>query len=269
MSTLRDLFGSDDLNDPGAAAATVSDGLTPYGQTQELYMNVAGATSPIAITDINQDAWGDCYLCSDMIELVRKGPQFITNMIHQNANGTETVKLWEDATTNAPVTWNSTSFKPVYETVDNVFQAGGINSEPYQAAYGGGKEIWPQVIEQAYSQLMGGVQNIANGGYSALAMESLTGNWATWIDPKTFSLTMLERLINQNDTMSFDTPTGVPLTNGLVADHSYAYTGTNVSGPGGSTSTINLANPWGFDNPTPVSIASVAKDFSMVEIAHA
>jgi hypothetical protein len=131
-----------------------------------------------------------------------------------------------------------------------------------------GKEIWPQVIEQAYAQLAGGVANIANGGNSAYANKAMSGKMGTIMQPQGFSLSMLQKLINANDTIVFDTYPDAfgPLTNGLVGDHAYAYNGCT---PTGANTTLNLVNPWGFANPTPVSLKSVLQDFSAIEVGHA
>jgi Calpain family cysteine protease len=223
----------------------------------------------IAVTDINQGGINDCYLMSSMIELVRKGPQFISNMIHQNADGTETVRLYEDSS-GSLAAWNSTSFKPVYETVNNAsFDPIGVNALATQDVTAAGvKEIWPQVIEQAYAQLNGGIANIDAGGSPVVAMETLTGHAASTVST-TFNYATLVRLINQNDTMTFDTLPFGALSNGLIANHSYAYGGANVAGPNGSQTTINLLNPWGNTQPTPVPISMISQEFGSVDLGHA
>lgn len=253
---------------------TPSLGDSLFGQPQELYGVVPGASASIDIADINQDQWGDCYLDADMIAMVHKGPSFISNMIHQNANGTQTVKLYEDAKTGAPVTWATTSFKAVSEVVSDNFTPGSTDWEPSQDLTASGlKVIWPQVIEQAYAQLMGGIGNIDNGGDPGLAMEALTGQKTYQVQPTTFNINELSRLINENCTITFTTPPSFAtagLTNGLLPDHCYTYTGCEGwETAGGANTTLNLANPWGNTQPTPVAISNVSRDFSMIDIGHA
>lgn len=246
-------------------------GTNVWSQTQQLFVQQAGTTNAVSMADVNQGTWGDCYLCAGMDEMIRKSPSFITKMLHQNADGTVSVKLYEDAATNAPVTLATTAFKPVTEIVDpKALQQGGCNTvSPFQDCSFGGftKEIWPQVIEQAYAQLNGGIPNIINGGLSAVAMATMSGiGQQAVIQPSAFNVPMLQRLINYNCEITFDTLpyNDIALTNGLVGNHSYAYNGFNVK-----DQTIDLVNPWGTGNPTPVKVTDVWKDFSMIEVAHA
>lgn len=235
---------------------------TPYGQPETLYAN------GVAMSDVNQGNIGDCFLLSSVMEVIRKGPQFISNMIHDNHNGTQTVRLYEDSG-GYLAQWNTTSFKPVYETVDDrSLSPGGVNASPMQDTVGGVKEIWPQVIEQAYAQLNGGLLSIAYGGSPQIAIETLTGHPGSQTNG-TFNMSMLQRLINANCVMTFDTLPFGNLTNGLVNNHSYAYNGCNVAGPGGSQTTLNLVNPWGFANPSPVPISAVAANFGAIDLGHA
>jgi hypothetical protein len=282
MSTRHSGFALND-DDTVGAAAPVFVGVSPYDQQEVLYGTEPGNSNAIAITDINQGQIGDCYLCAAMMEEVRKGPSFISNMIRPGAEGpggegTETVRLYADSATGLAPTYGTTHFTPVNEVVSNLsLQAGlidgQINQDVISAAppYLNGttyKEIWPQVVEEAYAQLAGGVANIANGGNSAYVDEALSGKIGSIIQPQGFNLSMLQKLINNNDTIVFDTYPDAfgPLTNGLVGDHAYAYLSCHANG---ANTTLTLGNPWGFDNPTPVSLKSVMQDFSAIEIGHA
>jgi len=83
-----------------------------------------------------------------------------------------------------------------------------------------------------------------------------------------FNYAELVRLINVNCTLTFNTLPFGTLTNGLINDHSYAYEGANVAGKNGSLTTINLGNPWGNTQPTPVPIAMITQEFGSVALGH-
>jgi hypothetical protein len=155
-----------------AAAAPVA------ALTNALYLTEAGNTNAISYTDINQDGIGDCFLVSPIGEIAMLKPTFISNMIHANADGTETVALYEGSTGRLP-NFGTTAFKPVTETVTNVFASDSVNSGATQDVVGKSKEIWAQVIEKAVAQLNGGYSQIQYGGYPTVAMEELTGKVVT------------------------------------------------------------------------------------------
>lgn len=255
------IAGQLDIVDTAPAIGPILPVATPYGQPETLYANGVG------MGDVNQGNIGDCFLLSSLMEVIRKKPQFISNMIHDNGNGTQTVRLYESSN-GSLAQWNTTSFKPVYETVnDRTLSPGGVNAVPSQDTVNGVKEIWPQVIEQAYAQLNGGFMSIANGGNPQIAIETLTGRPGS-VANGAFNFSMLQRIINAGCTMTFDTLPFGNLTNGLVSNHSYAYLSCNVAGPGGSQTTINLGNPWGFANPTPVPISAVCQEFGAIDLGH-
>jgi hypothetical protein len=279
MSTRHSIFVVNDDDTVSAPAPVSLIGISPWDQQEVLYGTEPGDKNAIAMTDVHQGSIGDCYLCAAMIEEVRKGPSFISNMIRPGPSwGTETVRLYADSATGGVPTWSTTHLTPVNEVVNNIsLQPNLLNSQmnqdvvPATAPFANGtgyKEIWPQVIEQAYAQLAGGVSNIANGGWPMVAGEALSGKIGGRIWPENFNLTALQKLINAGDTIEFDTMPAWsgPLTNGLVNDHSYAYNGCT---PNGANTTLNLINPWGFANPTPVSLKSVNLDFSDIEFGHA
>jgi hypothetical protein len=103
------VFAPDDRTAGGAAVttphATAAAPPTVYATatlTQVLYLQEAGNTSLIAVSDINQGQIGDCFLLSSIGELALWHPSAITDMICANANGTETVTLYLAATGQLP-----------------------------------------------------------------------------------------------------------------------------------------------------------------------
>lgn len=233
------------------AASTTS---MPPQQTMTLYLTETGQNTLINVADINQGQLGDCFLLSSIGEEALFHPTAISNMIHDNGNGTETVTLYVDRNGRLP-TFSSTGFKATMVTVNNAFSAASVNNGYYQDTVGNRKEIWPQVIEKAVATLNGGYNAVANGGYPVLAMEQLTGQTATYVAPSQLTLTMLQQHVAAGDLMTFDTSSRGGLPYGLVSNHAYMFSA--LIG-GGSSATIQLLNPWGYYQPAAIPFAKLA-----------
>lgn len=237
---------------------------TPTPVTQSLYLTEKGDATAISVNDIHQGQIGDCYLLSQVGELAILQPSFFSNMIHTNANGTESVTLYTGANGAMP-TWGTTAFKAITEVVVNTFSTTSVNNAASQDSVNGVKEIWPQVVEKAFAQLAGGYSSIQNGGSPVLAAEALTGKAATWMAPAALTLAQLTSFSAAKDMIVFDTQSQSGLSNGLISGHAYMFEG--ISGVGASA-TVNLGNPWGSNQATPVLFSSLAKNFSEVDIGH-
>jgi hypothetical protein len=233
-------------------------------QTMTLYLTEAGDSSAISVNDLHQGQIGDCFLISSIGELALNDPTAISNMIHVNANGTETVTLHE-AANGQLASWNTTAFRTVTETVTNVFPNYAVNNGATQDVLGNQKEIWPQVLEKAVAQLDGGYSDISNGGSPLVAMETLTGHATSYTQPAALTLTALLADVKAGDLIVMDTPNSNSLPNGLVGDHAYMFEG--VTGTG-SSAMVHLGNPWGFDQPTAISFSQLSKGIAEVDIGH-
>lgn len=240
-------------------------GLTPFDQPQELYGKEVSGDWTVAQSDISQGSMGDCFLLAPLMEIIRQGqmgnhPNFIPGMITQNPNGTETVKLYQCSGQNQFFT-----AKPIYETVSNVFDPTSVNNNPYEDLVGGVKEIWPQVIEKAYAQLVGGYSALAQGGFPIAAMEALTGQQATTTYPFEQTYSSLRQLTDAKDMIVFETawaPSNVT-PQGLVSSHCYAFEGYTQN-----NTAIAVGNPWG---PTAgpnlnIPIANLGTDFDLMAV---
>ena len=250
--------------DPSLAATTRMLASTPAAPADALYLTEPGDANAISVDDIHQGQIGDCFLLSSIGEIAMLDPAFIQNMIHANSNGTETVTMYEASNGRLP-SWNTTSFRPVSETVTNVFPNYAVNNAPTQDIVNGVKEVWPQVLEKADATLNGGYAGIAYGGSPVIAMEELTGQAASFMSPASLTLASLQNFIKADDLIVMDTLPNGNLPDGLYNDHAYMF--QSVTGSGASA-TVHLLNPWGFDQPAPILLSQLSRGIGEVDIGH-
>ena len=255
--------------DPALVASTVSStaGAAPIitrdaALTQVLYLQEPGDTAKISVDDINQGQMGDCFLLSAIGELALWHPDAITNMIHVNRNGSETVTLYTASNGQLPY-FNTRAYKPAYVSVTNDFPGNSVNSGAGQDVAGGRKEIWPQVIEKAYATENGGYAGINYGGFPVVAMEELTGQMATATMSNSLTLTALRADITAGDLIVMDTPYSNNLPYNLVPGHAYMFEKL-VSGSSGPM--VQLGNPWGFNQPALIPFAQLSSGITEVDI---
>ena len=266
MSGLADTDGVDASfwQDPpgGFANGLLTSGPAAAGPlVQVLYLTEPNEAAAINVADINQGQLGDCFLLSSIGEEVLFHPSAISNMIHANSNGTETVTLFTARNGSLPG-FGTTGFKAVSETVTNSFSAASVNNGATQNVVGNHKEIWPQVLEKAVATLDGGYTAIANGGNPMIAMEELTGQTATDLSPASLTLATLQKDIAAGDLMVFDTTAKSGLPYGLVGSHAYMFDKLTGSS---SSAAVQLLNPWGFDQPAAIPLTRLATS-GIVEI---
>ena len=227
----------------------------------QLYLQQTGNTAAVAYTDLHQGGIGDCYVLSSIGEVALQSPSFIRNMITANPDGTETVHLYEAADGQLPG-FSTAAFKPVSETVSNVFDPKSVNSRPGQDSQGSVHEIWPQVMEKAMAQLNGGYGDISQGGWPALAMEELTGQKASLMSLADVTAPMLQADLSAHDLAVLDTTTADPTYN-VVGGHAYMITGLVNSSAGPE---VACANPWGFDQPSLIPVSQLSHVFSGINV---
>jgi hypothetical protein len=246
-----------------ASAGTLSALLVGSSSTsgttlQSLYLTERGDTTAISINDLHQGQLGDCFLISPIGEIAMRDPTWIQNMIHANANNTDTVTLYLDANGQLP-TYGTTQLTPYQVTVTNSFPSFTMNSASGQDVVGGVKEIWPQVLEKAVATLDGGYATVNSGGYPVVAMEELTGHVATSISANGLTLSELQGFINAGDLITMDTSSNANLPYDLVSGHSYMFEKLTMSG---STPMVQLGNPWGTNQPSAIPLSQIASGAS-------
>jgi hypothetical protein len=201
--------------------------------------------------DIHQDRIGDCYLDATMGAIANANPQWIRDRIR-----------YDDTTGNFDVTlWNDHQWQHITVSQDdidtNIADSGASwldNDQPNAA-------LWPTVLESAYAKLKApgddlddALKNvIGQGGRAQDAMEALTGNRGTNINPQTVWLTnqhidqeIANALAHHQPVTISTTPHGAPLKD------SHVYVVEGISGSG-SDAQVTLRNPWEHNKGTPIN----------------
>ena len=243
-----------------SAPASVPIGAAAASQT--LYLQEPGDTAPISIDDIHQGMLGDCFLLSVIGELALTHPSTISNMIHLNPDGTETVTIYGAHSATTPFLLQS-RYDPHSVTITNLFPANAVNSGATQDAVGNQKEIWPQVLEKAVAMFSGGYATINYGGLPAVAMAELTGHAPLRFSAGSVSADMLASFSAAHDLIVFDTPISAKLPGNLVSNHAYMFEG--LVGTGAAAS-VQLGNPWGYDQPALIPVSQLGRAFSEIDI---
>jgi len=246
------------------SATNTTTPVSGFAVTQTLYLQEAGDTSKVSVNDLHQGQLGDCFLISSIGELAINAPSAIPNMIHANADGTETVTLYTDVSGRLP-TFGTTLFKATTVTVNNSFSAASVNNGANQDVVGNLKEIWPQVIEKAVATLDGGYSAIASGGSPVIAMEELTGHAATFMSPNALTQAGLKAMLAAGDLITMDTSSQSNLPDNLVSGHAYMMESMTTAN---GTAMVQLGNPWGTDQPSAIPFSQLAKGIVEIDVGH-
>ncbi|MGI4799930.1 MAG: C2 family cysteine protease, partial [Janthinobacterium lividum] len=219
---------------------------------QTLYMKEAGDESVVSINDVNQGWIGDCFVCAPIASLAFARPDYVQNMIRDNGNGTQSVRLYLDS-------WLSSRFTIAADnsswiTVRDSDLGNGMNTNNGgQLIVNGVQEIWPQVIENAIAQVAGGYDILNYGGFPAPIMYQLTGvrptetfispMWGSDYQPTT---EQLRDDLAEKQMVNFFT--AAPNEYSLVSNHVYSLTFVDdVNG----VDYAHFRNPWGYGDPAP------------------
>jgi hypothetical protein len=203
--------------------------------------------------DVDQKTIGDCYLDATMGAIANANPQWIKDRIH-----------YDDATGNFDVTlWDGHEWKHIPVTQDDINTDLAMNGSSWVNNGQPNAPLWPSVLESAYAKMkfpnesLGDALSnkegvgIGQGGYARDAMEALTGNRGTNIDPQMVWLTnqhidqsIAGALANHQPVTISTTPNGAPLK------ESHVYVVEGITGTG-SDAQVTLRNPWENNSDTP------------------
>lgn len=229
-----------------------------------LFSQGAGDTDAVDFDDVRQGNFGDCYLMASLASIARDNPDQIRDMVRENVDADGNV-------TSYTVTFNEKTggFLGIgqhYEEVEIEVLPSEVLADGANPADNG--EIWVKVIETAFAEHMGGVDEIANGGNPADTMEILTGDESSRYDLDDYSF----------DSLSTDFANGEEIvlsSNGDNKKHelggygvygNHAYMVEKVYTDENGQEMVQLYNPWGSDHPKPIPYSELDTYFSEIGV---
>jgi hypothetical protein len=195
--------------------------------------------------DVRQGAIGNCYFPAALAAVAHTSPQALKDAVKKNADGTYSVRFYE----------NGNKSRPVDIKVDSDLYVRSFGGPIYGGSLGGtttkeGMELWYPLIEKAYAQWKGSYDAIGNGGSAGKVMSEVLGRSQSydWV-----SAGSEQRLF---DRIKRDIANGVPVaagthgsdqaaryTNtGVYANHAYSVLGVEEKN---GEKFVKLRNPWG------------------------
>ena len=195
--------------------------------------------------DVVQGSIANCYMVGAFSAVAQANPDTIKNAIKENADGTFTVRFYEQNYGGA--------MKAVEVTVDRDLPTTSMGS----ARYGKGresKELWVGVLEKAYAQWKGGYETIGNGGFPGEVVSALTGkstsySSTTYGDANVLFTNIQKGAANHKPMTSptYGKDSGVDYSGtGVYAWHVYTVLGAVEEN---GTRFVQLRNPWGSTEP--------------------
>ena len=217
------------------------------------YQTTSGTLFPSTPSHLNeyQGELGDCYLISSLGAIADSNPAAIENMFINNGDGTYTVRFYDNGTADY-VTVNSSL--PTY------------NGQLVYADYGfratnSANSLWIPLAEKAYAQWNETGNEGRNGTNTYAGIE---GGWMGDVDAQvlghdagSYALTAstkatMTAAISSAEAVTIGTQDSSSLPYGLYGDHAYAVIGYNAS-----TDLFTLYNPWGMDQPQPLTWSEI------------
>ncbi|NVB82888.1 MAG: hypothetical protein HOV81_31210 [Kofleriaceae bacterium] len=204
-------------------------------------MDEGGRALPPSIEDIHQGNKSfDCYVMASLAALAHTRPETIVKMIHDHGGGVYTVHFREPG-------WSVVS-----PSVTLDFE------KEKHAGLGPRNALWPLVIEKAYGQTKGRMENLNVGGSPAGVLRDMadmqtSSFFVTQRDPDAI-LGVLAKAMQEQKAVTAMTPSKaegtedanrtINVTRGLVVRHAYLVTDVDSEGR-----RVKLFNPWGYNHP--------------------
>ena len=193
--------------------------------------------------DVYQGQEGDCWLMASFEVIAYKQPTIIENSFTDDGLVSESgvqVHVWTYQYYSGST--------PEYLTVNNYFPS---NSGVFMYANLGqtiantSNVLWAPLMEKAYAGIYGDNYANLNGGYAQSVLPMETGGSSAGINFYSQS-SYVSAINNPKDLLTVASWSN---SNGFVADHDYAVLWVNSNG------TIQTFNPWGTDEPPPITYA--------------
>ena len=199
-----------------------------------------GKPLPPSLDDISQGGLSDCFLFAAMAAIINTDPQRLVKAIKDNGDGTYTVTF---KGLGMPSDQQTVSAEFVVDKHGNVTKT---------------KALWPLIIEKAYAQAKGGLDQLDKGGNPGDAVKDLTKQGPDRFDPQTKNADdILAQLQMAKDkkwpaTVLGPNKDGASKEKQELADkipglkfwHAYTVVDVDVKGK-----KVKLFNPWGHDHP--------------------
>jgi len=241
------------------------------GMTYQIAAGSLFSSNVYSYIDEFQGQVGDCYLIATLRALAKSNPSVIENMIVPNGDNTWTVRFYEDEGTPDCVTVD----RALPTSSDGEFwyaDSGFLATNPQNV-------LWIPLVEKAYAEWCETGNEVLHGdtnSYSGITegdpyfvMDEILGNnsavYLYWPGSGGTPVVTKQELINlvtANDPLTAIT-NDYP-GNGLVGPHSYKIIGYNSA-----SDSFQLYNPWGFDQPPPLTFSQLEVSIANFEYADA
>ncbi len=250
-----------------------------------VYKSVAGSLFPHtpSHTDEYQGQLGDCYFISALGTLADSKPAAVQNMFIDNGDGTFTVRFYtgtygtiynySDGSISAGFTNNIGTAD--YVTVDRMLPtttSGILVYADYGANYTNtANSLWIPLAEKAYAQWN---QTGKEGRDGLNAYASIQGGWMATVDAQVLGYNATDYIMTNTNkqvavsalaakkAVTIGTLQWSGTNLGLYSSHAYAIIGYNAS-----TDKFTLYNPWGSNQPGPLTWSQLQATCSQLAVA--
>lgn len=205
-------------------------------------------------TDVQQGQIGDCYFMSAIAAVAKNNPESIKKLITAKSDGSYDVKLYAKS--------GKLALEPTIINVKPDFVTDKNGNLIYADA--GDKEIWVMLLEKAYAKMMGGYDDIGEGGFIEAGLEAITGTDSKVYMLVSYTTKQISEVITQaiadkkpitaasegSGEQEFTTEAGNVIYKG------HAYSIEKLTGD-----KLFLRNPWGHSHAT-LSLTEFKKYFN-------
>ncbi len=227
-----------DLSDPLVLKKHRTEAVwTPVGPDAKLFVDGINAD------DVTQGYIGDCYMMSGLSSVAAANPDLIKNAMHDNGDGTVTVRFFEGVGEGGRP-------KQVSVTIDTDLPLDSSGGREYGIARDRG-ELWVPLMEKAFAKWKGGYERIGAGGSASEVFEALSGKASSWDEIKDVKPDALFKRIQvatgkhkpvAAGTFAEDAKNVSYTNTGVHGDHFYTVLGATEEN---GAKYVQLRNPWG------------------------
>jgi hypothetical protein len=250
-----------------------------------VYQQTAGSLFPHTPShnDEYQGELGDCYFISALGTLADSNPAAVENMFINNGDGTYTVRFYfgtygviNSGSGGISAGFQNNQITADYVTVNTMLPTSGgqlVYADYGANANNAGNSLWIPLAEKAYAQWN---QSGREGRDGTNAYASIQGGWMATVDAQVLGYNATDYLMSgtgeqtainalaAHDAVTIGTLNWSGTQDGLYADHAYAIIGYNAA-----SDTFILYNPWGMDQPGPLTWSQLQADCSQLAVADA